>query len=406
MTTTAEPLRHEPPSLPLFLVMGATFAFMPVAMDMYLPAIPMIGRQLAAPPEVLQLTLSAFFIGVAIGQFVWGPASDKFGRRTPLFIGITLYVAASIGCALAPNIETLIALRFLQALGAASAMVITRAMVFDMFDVREGARFTSRLMLIMGIAPILAPILGGWVLEHGGWRTIFYIVATFGLFALTAAYFQLPETRSDAARERSRGESLLQACMAVFRNGPLMRVTFVGALAGASFFTYLSNAPQLLIDGYGIPAEHFGYYFGVNAGVFIFGSQVNRFFLSRLHPGEVLDRSIIFAFCFSLVLLAGAFSGLFGMYGVLVPLFLVIGTFPFVMPNAGAAAQGEDLHRPGAVAAVSGAATFLTGAVLSAVSGLFVDGTARPVAVVIACGTGIALLLRWTGRAKTAKPTH
>ncbi len=377
-------------------------AFVPIAMDMYLPALPAIAQDFRADPGAAQLTLSAFFIGIALGQFLYGPASDKFGRRLPLFAGVGVFVAASIGCALAPSMEWLIVARFFQAIGASSGTVIARAIVFDRYDAREGARYLSQLMLIMGIAPILAPLLGGYFVVHGDWRAVFWFVAAFGLVIATAAFFRLTESRSAEARAFSAGESMLSACLKVLGNWPLMRVALVGAFGSASFFTYLSSAPVLLIEGFGIPADQFGYYFGVNAFGFIAAAQVNRALLARAAPEAILDRATIAVFVLALVMAAGALSGAFGMWGVLVPLFVLISAFPFVAPNAQAIAQGFDRARPGAVAAITGAVSFLAGAVLAGVSGAFYDGTARPMAIAIICTTGTALALRWVGR----KPSH
>ncbi len=382
----------------LFVILGSLSAFMPVAMDMYLPALPEIGRQFGADSGVAQLTLSSFFVGVAIGQFVYGPASDRFGRRPPLFAGSALFVLSSIGCALSPNMETLIGLRFLQGLGASCGMVVTRAIVFESFGVREGARYMAQLMLIMGLAPILAPLLGGWIVVNADWRTVFYLVGAFAALALVASFLGLPETRSAATAALAAGESTLQSCLAVVRNGPLMRMAFIAALGGASFFTYLSNAPALLIDIFGIPADQFGYYFGINAFGFIGAAQLNRALLARLQPDEVLNRSIWIMFGMALVLLAGVLFSELGKWGVLVPLFFLIGVFPFVNQNAAAIAQGFDLQRAGAASAVIGSMSVLSGAILAGVSGLMHDGTPRPMAITIVGTTAGALALHLTRR--------
>lgn len=406
---TAPPAPAPPPTAPqtapwlLFVILGSLSAFMPVAMDMYLPALPEIGRAFGADTGTAQLTLSSFFIGVAAGQFLYGPASDRFGRRPPLFIGATLFVAASLGCAIAPSMETLIGLRFLQGLGASCGMVIVRAIVFESFGVREGARYMSQLMLIMGIAPILAPMVGGWIVVHADWRTVFHIVGAFAAIILVASFIWLPETRSEATAAVARGESTLQSCLAVIGNGPLMRMAIISALGSAGFFTYLSNAPGLLIDIFGIPPDQFGYYFGANAFAFIGAAQLNRAVLARLHPSSVLNWSVWVLFGLSLLLLAGALLlPVLGMFGVLTPLFFLMGAFPFMNQNAAAVAQGYDLTRTGAVSAVLGAIAMLSGAALASLSGALHNGTPIPMALTISLTAGAALLLRLTG----PKPSH
>ncbi|MET0181526.1 MAG: multidrug effflux MFS transporter [Caulobacterales bacterium] len=407
MTAAADP-EHRPaaPTALMFVLLGSMFAFLPVGMDFYLPAVPEIGRALKADPGTMQLTLAAYFVGIAGGQFIWGPASDRFGRRTPLFVGIAVFIAATIGCSLSPNVETLILMRFIQAIGVSASMVIVRAIVFDMFGVREGARFTSHLMLIMGVAPILAPIVGGWIVVHSDWRVVFYAVAALSFAISLTAYFRLPETRSAAAALTSRGESVFASLKAVITNKRLIRTSIVGALGSASFYTYISNAPALLMNGYGIAPEHFGFFFGFNAIGGIAASQINRAILVRMHPEDVLDRSVIVTFCLGVLLALFAFTGWFGMWGVLTPLFFVIASFPFVFPNAAAIAQGEDMQRPGVVATVTGALGHILGAACAAITGAFVDGTARPLAVTVVVATGLALILRWTSQRRRAMAQH
>ncbi len=399
MRATETSVRTAPPAPSaalLFLILGALVAFLPVAMDLYLPAMPAIGEDFGASSGAVQLTLSAFLLGAAVGQFAYGSASDRFGRRPPLFAGLALYALASLGCALAPTIETLIAFRFLQAFGAASGMVIARAIVFDMRDVRTGARYMARLMLIMGLAPILAPILGGWLVEASGWRAIFYVVTGFAALVFALALWRLPETRSEATAQNARGENLLQATGALLRNGPLMRTALVGASGSASFFTYLSNAPHLIIEIYGVAPTEFGYYFGANAIVFVAAAQVNGFLLGRFHPARILNVAVIVAFALSLIL-AGVVLSDGGKWPVLTAIFFLIGALPFIAPNAAALAQGEDPIRSGAVSALQGAMSFAAGGALGALTGFFHDGTPRPMAIVIVLGAALACLLRWTG---------
>lgn len=396
VTSAESTARPAPPEGVLFVVLGAMAAFLPVAMDLYLPALPQMGRELQTEPGAVQLTLAAFFGGVACGQFLYGPASDRYGRRPLFFLGVSLYIAASIACAFSTSIEALIFWRFVQALGAASGMVITRAIVSDLFEAREAARFFSLLMLVQGLGPILAPLLGGWIVAHASWRVTFYVVAAFGAAVAVYAFLAVPETREEHARAHSKGESLVASCLAVLRNGPLMRIAIVGALGSASFFTYLSNAAQLLIDGYGVRPDHFGYYFGANALGTMIAAQVNRRILAKMHPNEVLDKSIYVVFGLGVILLVAANIAALGMWGVLVPLFCLLASFQFVMPNAMALAQGADRLRPGAVSAITGSMGFLAGAAVATISGALYDGTARPMAVVIVCATGIALALRAT----------
>ncbi|MBL8549829.1 MAG: multidrug effflux MFS transporter [Hyphomonadaceae bacterium] len=395
--------RAAKPTLTLILVLGGMTAILALSFDLYLAALPRMGHDLQANPAAVQGTLSSYFIGLAVGQLLYGPVSDRVGRRPPVFFGLTVFIIASIGCALAPNVEILIALRFIQALGASSAATMARAIIGDMFELREGARFMSKLLLVNGLAPILAPYIGGWIVVGAGWRAVFYALALFALVLAISAFVRLPETRSKEAAAAMAGENPLRSYLAVVRNGPLMRASFVGALGSTSLFAYISYAPHLLISTYKVPTEQFGIYFGVNAIGLVTGAQVNRWLLGRAQPHEILNRSTFLIFGLALLLLIGATFPVFGMWTVLVPLFFLISTFPLVAPNAAAIALWSDRKRTGAVAAITGAISFVAGAIAAVVAGALFDGTAVPMAAVIVVAAGAALLLRQLSRGDQAR---
>ena len=396
--------RAAPASRTLFLLLGGMTAMLAVSFDLYLAALPRMGADLAADPSAVQWTLSSFFIGLALGQLLYGPVSDRFGRRPPLFFGLAVFIAASIGCALAPNIETLIVLRFLQALGASASATMARAIIGDLFELKEGARFMSQLMLVQGLAPIFAPYLGGWIVVSAGWRAVFYALTLFAVAVGAAAYLRLPETRSREAAKKLQHETTITSYTAVLGNGPLIRASFVGALSSTALFTYLTYAPHLLITTYHVPTEQFGLYLGANAIGIVGGAQINRALLARFQPHEILDRSTFLIFAMALLLLAAACFPVFGLWTILVPLFGLVSTFPLVAPNAMALALWSDRQRPGAVAAVSGSISFIAGAVASAAAGALYNGTAVPMAAVIACTAAAALLLRQLARGDQARP--
>jgi DHA1 family bicyclomycin/chloramphenicol resistance-like MFS transporter len=310
-----------------------------------------------------------------------------------LIFGMVLYVAASLACALAPSVAAIVGARLLQALGACCSTVIARSIIFDLYDAREGARFLSRMILIQGLAPILAPVVGGWLAVTVGWASIFYLLAFIGAATLIASYLALPETRSQQAYAASQLESAFGAYRKVIGNWPLMRIALAGSLGSASFFTYLANAPQLLINGYGITPDHFGYFFAANAIGFVACAQVNRALLTHFEPRKILDGAIIAVFACGLLLLACSKMPALGIWGLVVPLFFLIASFAFVVPNSLAVAQSYDTLRIGAVSAVTGAVSFGAGALTAGLSGFIFDGTATPMAFVIVCASGAALAL-------------
>ncbi|MFN4312361.1 MAG: Bcr/CflA family multidrug efflux MFS transporter [Ferrovibrio sp.] len=373
----------------LTLILGALSAFTPLAVDMYLPGLPALERALATDAGKVQQTLSLFFLGLAIGQLFYGPLSDRFGRRLPLLAGNLLFVAASVACALAPDIDSLIAARFLQAFGSCAGLVIARAMVRDLFEPREGARVMSLLMLVMGVAPILAPLMGGYVLVWFGWPAIFWFLAGFGLFVLAAARLWLPETHVAAPERRLTLGSALRDYGALLTQRRFMGYTLSSSLAMAGMFAYIAGSPFVFIDLYGVPADAYGWIFGINAVGIIGLSQVNRALLRRFTLDAVLVVGIAVTALAGLLLLAMAAFLAGGLFGLWLPLFVYIASLGAVLPNAAASALAGEAHRAGTAAALMGTLQFASGAVTSALVGLLHDGSALPMAIVVAvCGLG------------------
>jgi DHA1 family bicyclomycin/chloramphenicol resistance-like MFS transporter len=381
--TTASPVEFERTPWAMVVLLGALTAFAAISIDMYLPSLPAISAGFGAPAGAAQATLATFFAGLAIGQFFHGPASDRWGRRLPLFAGVALYVVASAGCALAPSLPLLCLARFLQALGGCAGPVIARAIVRDRFEHRQSARILSQLMLVMGVAPILAPLIGGMMLTVGGWRAIFWVLAGFGTVVGVWMFFALGESRSEATALQARGEHPIAAYWALLRQRRLMGYTLAGALNSAALFAYLAASPTLLIQTYHIPASQFGVVFGINAMGLIGMSQVNAHLLRRHTPEAILVRSRLASIAFAALLALDAWTGWGGMWGVLVPLFCVMSSFGLVGANTQAAGLSIDPTRAGSISALMGGASFASAALVSALTGVLTDGTARPMATVI-----------------------
>ncbi|MEW6019045.1 MAG: multidrug effflux MFS transporter [Pseudomonadota bacterium] len=380
----------------LVVLLGALTAFAPMSIDMYLPSLPAIGESLGAGAAQTQTTVAAFFAGMAIGQFLYGPASDRFGRRPPILVGVAIYVAASAACALATSIDTLIAARFVQALGGCAGGVVARAVVRDRFDHTETARMLSLLTLIMGIAPIVAPLLGGLVLEIAGWRAIFWTLCGFGLLVGAWALFGLEESRSEATALQARGENPFRAFAALLRQRRLVGYALAGALNGATLFTYISASPGLLIGIYGIDPAHFGWVFGLNAAGVIGASQVNRYLLLRATPDGVLRRASLIGAGLGVLLAVAAVSGVGERWTVLPLLFLILSTYGFMQGNTMAGALSVDPSRAGSVSALMGGASFGVGALAASLTGAFFNGTPGPMGIAMALAMGgSALVLRW-----------
>lgn len=376
------------------ILLGALSAFAPISIDMYLPSLPSMGRSLGATAAQTQATLAAFLAGMAVGQFVYGPASDRYGRRGPILAGIAIYVATSVVCALAPNVETLIGGRFVQALGGCAGGVVGRAVVRDRFDHRETARMLSLMTLVMGVAPVLAPLAGGFILTFADWRAIFWVLTLFGATLGLAAWLSLRESRSAETAAQAVAEHPFRALWEALRQRRILGYALASGLNGAILFAYISSAPGLLITTYGISPSHFGWVFGANAGGMVVASQINRAVLRRASPDAVLARASLATLAVGVALALTALLGFGGPWIVLPLLFLMMGSYGFVQGNTMAGALSIDPLRSGSVSSLMGAAAFAFGALAASLVGLFGDGTARPMALTImAAAAGSALSL-------------
>ena len=382
-------------SVRLVLILGALTAFASLSIDMYLPSFPTLEKDLHASSSSVQFSLAAFFVGMAVGQALYGPIADRFGRKRPLYAGISLYVIASLGCAFAPNIETLIALRFVQALGGCAGIVIARAMVRDLFDREASAKVFSLLTLVLGVEPILAPLLGGYVLKVSGWRAIFGILVVFGILCLLAAFFGLRETLPESARHTHASPilSALRIYGQLLSDRRFNGYAFAGGIVQAGMFAYISGSPFVFIKLYGVPEQAYGWLFGLNAFGLIAASQVNHRLLARWKSDAILSRILLIVAGFGIWLLIMAFTGWGGLWGLLLPLFGFVASLGFSFPNAIAGAMAHQAHRAGSASALLGTIQFGAATIAGSMVGAFHAHSAVPMAVVMAvCGV-IALAL-------------
>ncbi|MFI6821009.1 multidrug effflux MFS transporter [Micromonospora sp. NPDC050187] len=378
--------------LRLVLVLGSLIAIGPLTIDMYLPALPAIVDDLQTTSAAVQLTLTGTLAGLAVGQLVIGPLSDSLGRRTPLLAGTALHVLASLLCVIAPSVEVLGALRVLQGLGTAATAVVAMAVVRDLFSGAAFATLFSRLMLVMGVAPILAPTLGSEVLRWTSWRGIFVVLAIFGVALLAVAAFGLRETLPVALRRSGRVIDTVRTYGTLLRDRVFVGLVLVAGLAMAALFAYVAGSSFVLQNQYGLDEQEFGLAFGAGAVGLILATQLNVRLLRRYTPQRILLVSLVAGTVAALGLLVFAATGLGGLPALLATLWVVLAAAGLAMPNAPALALSRHGEAAGTASALLGAVQFGVGAVAAPMVGVLGTG-AVAMALVVAGGMACALIV-------------
>jgi MFS transporter, DHA1 family, multidrug resistance protein len=371
-------------------IFGFLTAIAPLSIDIYLPALPTLRQALSADESQTLLTLSAFFMGFGIGQLLFGPLSDRFGRRSPLVIGLGVYTAASVGCALADSMTTIVLLRFIQALGGSVVPPAVQAMVRDLYDRDQSARILSLNMLVTAAAPIVAPLIGGQVLLFADWRAIFWVLVAFGILSIGATLI-LPETLAPSRRHDAHPVAMLLGYAELFRNS-----RYVGYVACSTFyfcclFAFIAGSPFVYIEYFGVPPQYYGLLFGVNMLGMIAATSINSRIVVRRGADRLLLIACSIGAAAGIVLLVTGLGGLGGIAGIALPLFAVLSLLTVVASNAVSGALSVFPHRAGAAAALAGAVQFGAAALTSAAVGWFADGTPRPMIIII-CAAAVASL--------------
>ncbi|GAA2885157.1 multidrug effflux MFS transporter [Pseudonocardia halophobica] len=369
-TPPATPAPTTPGRARIALLLGALIALGPLTIDMYLPALPGIATELQTSSSTIQLTLTGTLIGLAFGQLFIGPLADAVGRRKPLLAGTALHVVSSLLIVVAPNVEVLGVLRVLQGVGSAAGAVVAMAVVRDLFTGRAAATLLSRLMLVMGAAPVLAPTLGGELLRVADWRGVFVALAVYGLVILGVLYFALGETLPPERRRSAAVGPTLRAYGALFRDRVYVGLILVAGFAMAGMFGYVSGSSFVFQQEFGLDAQQFGLLFGAGAIFLIGATQANAALLRRFEPRQLLLTASVSGTVAAAVLALLAGTGTGGLVGVVVPLWAVLASVGLALPNAPALALSRHGERAGTAAALLGAVQFGVGALTSPVVGL------------------------------------
>ncbi|MER8010448.1 multidrug effflux MFS transporter [Streptomyces sp. NPDC094149] len=376
------------------LVLGGLTATPPLAMDMYLPSLPEVTRSLHAPAATVQLTLTACLLGMALGQLVVGPMSDRWGRRRPLLTGLAVYVVATGLCALVPTVEALVAFRLAQGLAGAAGIVIARAVVRDLYDGVAMARFFSTLMLVSGVAPIVAPLIGGQILRVTDWRGVFVVLTVVGLLLGALVWAKLPETLPAAERHGGGVGEALHSMRRLLADLPFSGFMLAGSFAFAALFAYIAASPFVIQEIYGASPQTFSLLFGLNSVGLVAAGQINgKVLVGRVSLEKVLGigLAVVIAAATALLLMSTGVLGETGLVPVAAALFVLMSAMGVTLPNAQALALMRTRHAAGSASALLGTSSFLIGAVASPLVGIAGEHTAVPMAVVQLVAALVAL---------------
>ncbi|MFT3928847.1 MAG: multidrug effflux MFS transporter [Spongiibacteraceae bacterium] len=381
------------------ILLGVLTAVGSLSVDMYLPSFPAIVEALHTDAGSVQRTLSMFFIGLGSGQLLYGPLSDRFGRKPPLLFGMALYTLASLICMLAPSIEALQSGRLLQALGGCAGIIIPRATIRDRCDAMSAARALSLVVLIMGAAPILAPLLGSVVLHWLNWRAIFGVLALFGFLSLGAIYFGMEETVDRTLAPRLNIQSVFRNYRELICDRHFLTFSLCGSFASAGMFSYIAGSPFVLMDHYRVSAQTYAWVFGTNAVGLVIGSQINARLLSHYSPRKILSYAVVIPSLAGAVILLSRL-GDFACLPILLPaLFMAVSSLGFITPDSTALALQHQGARAGAATALLGAMQLGLATVSSAaMSWWSIDAEISLGAIILCCGVGALAAQRFSPR--------
>ena len=387
----------QPTFLRNAVILGLVSAIGPFAIDMYRPAMPTIAADLDASTAATQMSLTAFFAAVAVCQLVYGPVTDMIGRKPTLYFGLSIFVAASIGCAFAPSIEWLIAFRFVQGVGACAGMVVPRAVIRDLHTGLDATRLMSLIMLVFSVSPILAPLLGSALIIPFGWRAVFVGVTVAGLAALAILAVALPETHPPQARLRSTPRTVLAGYRLLLGDMRFLGLTFIGGLGMASFFVFLASSSFIYIDHFGLTPTEYSFAFSINAVGFIGASQFSARLATRFGFPRVIAVAVGCYTAMSLALLGLTLAGVDSLGVLIMMLFLAFAGLGLVIPSTMVLALEEHGPIAGMASALGGTLQMSSGALMIVATGFFFDGTALPMVTAIAlCSVGALVLTRLT----------
>ena len=379
----------------IILILGTLSTISPFSIDMYLPGFPAIAESLHTSIAQVQLSLTAYLVGISVGQLLYGPLLDRYGRKLPLYAGLVLYLMASVGCALTTSIETLILMRLLQAIGGCVGMVAAQALVRDIFPVNQIAQVFSLLTLVIAVSPMIAPTVGGYATVAFGWHSIFLILAAITALILVGIYFVLPDGKQPDPTLSLHPRAVLGNFLTVLKQPQFLTYTLVGGIASAAPFAYISGSPDVFMNLYHVSEQEYGWIFAFLAVAILGPSQLNHFLLKRFTSEQVIYTTLVYQTITGLLLAIGTWAGWYNVYELIGMLFLFLCGQGLVGPNASALSLAPFSRHAGSAVSLMGSFRMGFGALISAAVSLLHNNTAMPmVGVMTGCAvSGLLILL-------------
>jgi len=387
----------------LILILGLLSAIGPLSIDMYLPAFPDIAKGLHTSVSSVMLSLSSFFIGISVGQLIYGPLLERFGRKKPLYFGLVLYALSSLACAIALTVDTLIIFRLFQALGGCVGMVAARAMVRDLFELKDNAKVFSTLMLVVAVSPIIAPTLGGYITLLFGWRYIFGALVVVIVLIIGGIYFLLPESKQPDSNFSLRPKAILKGYSTVIKNSQFAIYTFTSAVAYSGLYAYISGSPYVFMVLFKVSENYYSWIFATIAIGLIGSSQFNTFILRWFSSEKIIQWALLIQNIVAVVLLAITLLGWGNLYSTIILVFFFMCCQGFLFPNATALSMAPFSSNAGSASALMGFIQMSIGAFMSAMVSFLQNETALPMIGIMAFCSLFASVLFYFGRKKIKK---
>lgn len=387
----------------VIFVLGLLSAIGPFSIDLYLPAFPEIAERLHTDVASVMLSLSSFFVGISFGQLLYGPLIERYGRKKPLYFGLILYALSSVACLYALNVDQLIAYRFFQALGGCVGMVTSRAMVRDLFEVKDIPKVFSNLMLVIALSPIIAPTVGGYLTYYFEWQSVFIFLIVLILIILASVYFVLPESKEPDESYSLKPKAIFGKFKLVLSNQQFVVYTATSAIAYSALYAYVSGAPYVFMIVYGLNEKVFGWIFGLIAAGLISASQVNNILLRKYTSEQVIKVTLLIQSIVGVVLLIFTLLGFTNLYLFISLVFLFLACQGFNFPNASAISMAPFTKNAGSASALMGFFQLMCGALLSALVGVFEDGTSLPLVSIMTSCVVVATAILYIGNVKIKK---